>query len=220
MNAVVNRMAPTITAMIRMDHSHVLALFHRYKPDTAPGKKRALLRNACLALETHAQLEEEIFYPALRTMLEGDEVLAKSEPEHQQMRSLIAELRERGAGEESFIDPSTDDKFMDLMRIVMHHVADEETRLLPAAERLMPDQIGRLGAEMTRRRIELLRPHMGEIAATTVRSFPAGAAAGAALLTAGAVALGAMLWSRRTQSGSERARERGWEERPRGRYGH
>ena len=30
-----------------------------------------------------------------------------------------------------------DDKFMDLMRLVIHHVADEETQLLPAAERLL-----------------------------------------------------------------------------------
>lgn len=78
------------------------------------------------------------------------------------------------------------------MRVVIHHVADEETRLLPAAERLLGDQLGRMGAQMTRRRIELLKPHAGEIAATTVRSFPAGAA----VLAATAAALGAMLWSR------------------------
>ena len=207
MNAVVNRMTPTITTMIRMDHSHVLALFHRYKADTPVGRKRALIANACLALETHAQLEEEIFYPALRTVLTGDQTLEKAEPEHNEMRSLIAELRGRVSGDGA-LDASADDKFMDLMRAVIHHVADEETRLLPAAERLLADQLARLGVEMTRRRIELLRPHAGEIAATTVRSFPAGAAAGAALITAGAVALGAMLFSR-----SKRTGQSGWRAR-------
>jgi hypothetical protein len=200
MNAVVNRMTPTITTMIRMDHSHALALFHRYKADTPVGRKRALIANACLALEIHAQLEEEIFYPALRTVLTGDETLQKAEPEHNEMRRLIAELRDR-TNVEGPLDATVDDKFMDLMRAVIHHVADEETRLLPAAERLLGDQLARLGGEMTRRRIELLRPHAGEIAATTVRSFPAGAAAGAALLTAGAVALGAMLFSRSKRTG-------------------
>ena len=200
MNAVVNRMTPTITTMIRMDHSHALALFHRYKADTPVGRKRALIANACLALEIHAQLEEEIFYPALRTVLTGDETLQKSEPEHNEMRRLIVELRDRMSAEGP-LDATVDDKFMDLMRTVIHHVADEETRLLPAAERLLGDQLARLGGEMTRRRIELLRPHAGEIAATTVRSFPAGAAAGAALLTAGAVALGAMLFSRSKRTG-------------------
>lgn len=196
MNAVVNRITPNITTMIRMDHSHVLALFHRYKADTAVGKKRALVTNACLALQVHAQLEEEIFYPALRSVMAGDEVLDKSEPEHQQMRDLINELQERCATAETVGDETFDETFLALMRIVIHHVADEETRLLPAAERLLRDELGRMGAEMTRRRIELLKPHAGEMAASTARSFPAGTAAGAALLTAGAVALGAMLWSR------------------------
>jgi hemerythrin superfamily protein len=188
-------MTPSITTMIRMDHTHVLALSHRYKPDTPINKKKALVTNACLALQVHAQLEEEIFYPALRTVLSGDEVLEKSETEHQQMKQLITELRER-CSDEASIDQSFDDKFMELMRIVIHHVADEETRLLPAAERLMPAELGRLGMEMTRRRVELMRPYAGEIAASAARSFPVGAATGAALLTAGAVAIGAMFLSR------------------------
>jgi hemerythrin superfamily protein len=195
MNAVVNRMTPSITTMIRMDHTHVLALSHRYKADTPVNKKKALVTNACLALQVHAQLEEEIFYPAMRNVLTGDEVLDKSEPEHQQMKQLISELRER-CSDDASIDQSFDDKFMDLMRIVIHHVADEETRLLPAAERLIPDELGRLGMEMTRRRVELMRPYAGEIAASAARSFPVGAATGAALLTAGAVAIGAMFLSR------------------------
>lgn len=195
MNAVVNRMTPSITNMIRMDHSHVLALFHRYTPDTPDTRKRALVTNACIALQVHAQLEEEIFYPALRPILPGDEVLEKSEPEHQQMRELVDQLRERCASGQP-IDETFDQQFMALMRIVIHHVADEETRLLPAAERTLRDELSRLGAQMTRRRMELLKPHAREVAVSAARSFPVGTAAGAALVTAGAVALGAMLFSR------------------------
>jgi hypothetical protein len=206
MNAVSQRITPSITTMIRMDHTHVLAVFHRYHADTPPGKKRALIRNACLALEVHAQLEEEIFYRALRTVMSGDEVLDKSEPEHDEMRRLIAELRTPNNGENLVGDAAQDEKFFELMRLVIHHVADEETRLLPAAERLLPDQLGRLGLEMTKRRFELLKPHAAELAETTVRSFPAGAAAGAALLTVGALALGAMLFSSRTSPRYRRAR--------------
>jgi hemerythrin superfamily protein len=184
------------TTMIRMDHSHVLALFHRFKADTSVGKKRALVANACLALEIHAQLEEEFFYPALREVITGDQTLEKSKPEHDEMRSLIAELRER-AGEDGPIESTAfDDQFMDLMQIVIHHVADEETRLLPAAERLLGDRLVQLGGEMTKRRLELLRPHMGELAASTLRSFPSAAAAGI-LAAAGVVAVGALLLTRR-----------------------
>lgn len=204
MNAAFDRITPNITTMIRMDHSHVMALFHRYRADRSAARKRALVTNACIALQVHAQLEEEIFYPALRSVIVGDDVLEKSEPEHNEMRRLIGELRERAAGDGSVGDTAYDDKFLELMRVVLHHVADEETRLLPAAERLLSDQLGRLGMEMTRRRVVLIKPHAGELAATTVRSFPAGAAAGAAVLTAGAVAIGAMLLGRSKRTGGER----------------
>lgn len=195
MNAATDRISPSITTMIRMDHSYVLSLFHRYKPDTPPGKKRALVTNACLAIQVHAQLEEEIFYPALRELMSGDEVLDKSEPEHQQMRQLIGDLRQLTADDRP-LTQDCDDKFMDLMRLVMHHVADEETKLLPVAERQLRDRLGAMGMEMTRRRIELMRPYAAEFTASTVRSFPVGAATGAALVTAGAVAIGAMLFGR------------------------
>jgi hypothetical protein len=66
MNASLNNLSPSITAMIRMDHTHAMAVFHRYKVTTSDARKSALVRNVCLALEVHAQLEEEIFYPALR----------------------------------------------------------------------------------------------------------------------------------------------------------
>jgi hemerythrin superfamily protein len=187
-------MTPSITTLIRMDHTHVLALFHRYRADTPAGKKRALVRNACLALEIHAQLEEEIFYPALQAVMAGDAVLEQSKPEHDEMRKRIDELRAQAAAD-AVVDDGTafDDRFLELMRIVIHHVADEETRLLPAAERLLPDRLSDLGLEMTKRRVQLLKPHAGEIAATSMRSFPVGAATAAALL-AGAVIGTTLLW--------------------------
>jgi hemerythrin superfamily protein len=203
MNAMAERITPSITTMIRMDHTHVLAVFHRYRPDALPSKKRALVTNACLLLEIHAQLEEELFYPALREVMSGDEVLDKSEPEHAQMRTYINELRGMSGPDGPTDAASYDEKFFELMRLVIHHVADEETRLLPAAERLLRDRLGRLGMEMTKRRMELMKPHAAELAETTVRTFPAGAAAGAALLTAGAVAVGAMLLSRSSRRTGE-----------------
>jgi hypothetical protein len=136
-------------------------------------------------------------------VLGPDDVLAKSGAEHNEMRRLIGELRARTSEEIATIDTSCDDLFFELMRSVMHHVADEESRLLPAAERLLGDRLDQLGSEMTKRRIELLRPHAGELATSAARSF----AAEAALLTVGAIAAGAMLWSLgRAAGGTHRLR--------------
>jgi hemerythrin superfamily protein len=172
---------PSITTMIRVDHSHVLAVFRRYRPDTSESRKRALIRNACLALEIHAQLEEEIFYPALREVAGPSEVLDKSVPEHNQMRALIRDLDARSAAGED-----CDETFRRLIRVVLHHVADEETTLLPQAEELLSDRLGDLGLQMTRRRLELLGPNWREVAASTARTFPVVVTA----LAVGALALG------------------------------
>jgi hypothetical protein len=143
-------------------------LFRRFKPEVSPDRKAALVTNACLALEIHAQLEEEIFYPALRPVVAGDEgVLNKSVPEHDEMRQLIGELRSMEPG-----DPAFDRQFRALIRTVLHHVADEETTLLPLAEETLGDELRDLGARMTKRRIQLLGPHAGEVAVTAARSFP------------------------------------------------
>jgi len=100
-------LSPRITTMIRLDHTHVLAAFHRYSADTAPSRKAAIVNAACGALEIHAKLEEEIFYPALKKIQPTETALDKSVPEHDEMRATIAELRGMSAD-----SPRFDELFM------------------------------------------------------------------------------------------------------------
>jgi hemerythrin superfamily protein len=175
---------PTVTNMIRADHTHVLATFHQYEIDTSPGTKKALVNTICLALEIHAQLEEEIFYPAMREIARDAALVGKSVPEHDEMRRLVAELRSMEP-----TDTDYDQTVMELMRDVLHHVADEETILLPDAERSLADRLEELEAAMTKRRLELVAPKSMEIAWNTMRALPASNV----LMGAGALALVAML---------------------------
>jgi hypothetical protein len=189
MKALLNKLAPSATDMIRADHTRVLAAFHRYDLAGSPAVKQAIVNTICLALEVHAQIEEEIFYPAMRSFDPG--VIDKSLPEHDEMRRRISSLRS--------MDPSSgqyDSSVMELMRNVMHHVADEETTLLPDAERRMADRLGEIGALMTKRRLQLSGPRAGEMALNSVRAMPKTSM----LLGAGivAAAAGLMLFARRS----------------------
>ena len=162
-----SKLSPSITDMIRFDHSHVLLTFHQYTVSKKAAVKKALAETICSALEIHASLEEEIFYPEMR-QLDGDgAVIQKSVPEHMEMRRLIGELRAT--------DPSStrhDELLLELMRDVLHHVADEETVLLPEAEaHLANSRLSELGAQMTRRRMALIKPQAGKIAANTAIAF-------------------------------------------------
>lgn len=168
MNQLLSRLSPSITNMIRMDHTHVLTTFHQYEVDTPLRVKKGLVDTVCVALEIHAQLEEEIFYTALRAVADT-EFLGKSVPEHDQMRRLITQLRNLEPAHATY-----DETFFELMNNVMHHVADEETMLLPMAERLLADRLGELGAQMTKRRLQLAAPRSGEIAGGMARSVGTG----------------------------------------------
>ncbi|MDQ1921774.1 hemerythrin domain-containing protein [Massilia pseudoviolaceinigra] len=162
-----NKLSPSVTDMIRFDHSHVLVTFHQYTTAARPSVKKALAETICDALEIHATLEEEVFYPVLRRLNGAEPVIQKSQPEHDEMRRLIAELRATGP-----TDRRHDQLLHELMRDVMHHVADEETVLLPEAERMLDkNRLNELGVQMTRRRLELLKPKVGKIAANTAVGF-------------------------------------------------
>ena len=161
-----SKLSPSITDMIRFDHSHVLVTFHQFTGTARTSVKKALAETICDALEIHATLEEEIFYPVMRRLDNGT-VMQKAEPEHMEMRRMIGELRATDVS-----DPRYEELLHKLMRDVMHHVADEETVLLPEAERLMgKDRLNELGAQMTSRRLELLKPKAGKIAKNTAVGF-------------------------------------------------
>jgi hemerythrin superfamily protein len=166
MSRLTDALFPSAINLIRLDHTHVLATFHQYEVGSRATVKRGLVNTACTALEVHAQLEEEIFYPALRAVADN-ETIHKSVPEHDEMRRLIGRLRAMEPTHAEY-----DAVFMELMRDVLHHVADEETVLLPEAERLIPERLNELGAAMTRRRLELVVPRGGEIAGNMVRAMP------------------------------------------------
>lgn len=186
MSSLMSQLSPSITNLIRLDHTHVLTAFHQYEIGSTPRLKKGLADSVCLAIEIHAQLEEELFYPALRVVADT-EILRKSTPEHDEMRGLISRLRNMAVSDSAF-----DDTFFELMRHMMHHVADEETLLLPAAERLLPDQLSDLGAQMTKRRLELAGPRAPELASSLARSMSLGT-----VLAAGSAALaGAYLLTR------------------------
>ncbi len=187
MGSMTDKFSPSITNMIRMDHTHVMATFHQYETNTASKTKQALVNTICVALEIHAQLEEEIFYPALRAIAKDRDKVDKAPGEHDQIRELITRLRAMQP-----TDSYYDQTVMQLMRTVMHHVADEETILLPDAELHLADRLGELGMQMTRRRLQLAAPRAGEIAYNTMRGMPATSM----LVAAGAVLAGTYLFKR------------------------
>jgi hemerythrin superfamily protein len=188
MSRFMDAVTPTATNLIRADHTAVVAYFHKLDP-TVQGKVRsAIVRNICTALEIHAQMEEELFYPALRSAGLSSPELEQSVPAHDEVRRLIERVRS--------LEENSDQQceaLNELMGAVMHHVADEETKLLPMAEQQMsPEVLSELGTRMTKRRLELTKPHATEMAV----DWAVGAPMKTAAIAAGTLVAGALLYSR------------------------
>ena len=141
MSNTFDKISPTITAMIRLDHIHALAASHRYGRTSFWWRKRAIVSSRRAALEIHAQLEVEIFHSALMRVTSEQPTLKKSWPEHDRIRVIIARMRVMGPQSAAY-----DPLFMQLMREAIHHVADEETVSLPMAERTLRNDLRVLGA--------------------------------------------------------------------------
>jgi hemerythrin-like domain-containing protein len=139
-------------AMLKEDHRKVRDLFQKYEAATDPSTKRELAEEVCTELETHAQLEEQIFYPAVHEeSQEGPELVQEALQEHQKVQDMIAALREIGPDNQEF-----DAKFRELMQNVEHHVEEEETEMFPLADQELSADLAEIKAEMQELKKEMM----------------------------------------------------------------
>jgi hemerythrin superfamily protein len=110
-------------ALLKQDHRTVEELFAAFEKAGGDGRKQKLASQICLELSVHAQIEEEIFYPACEGKVE-DDVLKEAYVEHDGAKLLIAEIM---AGEPS--DEFYDSKVKVLQEQIEHHVEEEEKRM-------------------------------------------------------------------------------------------
>ena len=139
-------------AMLKADHQKVRNLFQEYEAASDPRAKREIAEEACVQLEMHAQLEENVFYPAVNEETdEGPELVKESLEEHQTMKDLIQALRDMGPDNKAF-----DTKFKELIRNVEHHVEEEEREMFPLAEEELEEDMEDLLEEMQELKEQLL----------------------------------------------------------------
>jgi hemerythrin superfamily protein len=140
--------------LLKADHAEVEELFAQYekqKKKSGSGKPE-LIDKICTALTVHAQIEEEIFYPAARNALEedGEELLDEAEVEHASIKSLVEQLDVM-----SWDDELCDAKVKVLSEYVKHHVKEEEGQMFPKVKKADLD-LDALGMELAERKAELM----------------------------------------------------------------
>lgn len=140
-------------AMLRADHKKVSDLFAEYEKTRSPAKKMALVKNICTELAVHAQVEEEIFYPAVKAALKDKELIPEAIVEQATMKELIGQIKDIEPDGEMF-----DAKVKVLSEYVKHHVKEEHTEMFPKAKATRLDMLA-LGQQLASRKSELMAQH-------------------------------------------------------------
>lgn len=141
--------------LLDADHIAVKHLFVEYArlatadPGAAAGRE-PIARKICGELTVHAQIEEEIFYPALRKAVEADGLLDEAEAEHQEAKEMIARIEGMPPG------PEMDALVSALANAIEHHVKEERDHLFPKARAAAGLDLDALGAQLMERQQELL----------------------------------------------------------------
>ena len=137
-------------ALLHEDHVRLVKLFTRIgRGASVEEEARRLTEQACRELETHAQLEEELFYPAVRHELADRACLEEGAVEHSTIDVLVEELRSRSPKESRFLATARV-----LAEHLGHHLTKEEQRIFREVRRAPLDLAG-LGEQLRRRRDEI-----------------------------------------------------------------
>jgi hemerythrin superfamily protein len=146
-------------ALLKGDHREVEQLFKRFER-AGSGAHRAkgqLVASMIEALSRHAEIEELVFYPAVREQMPKSEsdVLEALE-EHHLVKVVLRELESLDPSAERF-----DAKVTVMMEAVRHHVKEEENDLFPKVRsRIDRRELVDMGDALRRaKRVVPTRPH-------------------------------------------------------------
>jgi hemerythrin-like domain-containing protein len=139
--------------LLKADHQKVRNLFREFESlrgiDDEDERKSELVDEICYELTLHTMLEEEIFYPVLRSAIDDDDMMDEADVEHAGARELISQLEVMYPGDDHF-----DATVVVLGEEVGHHIDKEEGEMFEAARRAGID-LAALAEQLAARRDEL-----------------------------------------------------------------
>jgi iron-sulfur cluster repair protein YtfE (RIC family) len=111
---------------------------------------RSRLRDELLReLEIHTQIEDELFYPAVRDV---SPLLSVAHAEHRQIDDQLATVMRM-----SVDDPEFASEVGMLDRTLRHHTMEEEERIFPQSQALGEQRLEELGEQLRARQRQLAR---------------------------------------------------------------
>jgi len=140
--------------LLTIDHDNVKALFQQFdeltEQEGVDEEKARIVEQICNEVTLHAQVEEEIFYPAVREAIDDDDIVDEADVEHATAKDLISQLEAMAPGDDHY-----DATVTVLGEYINHHVDEEEGEMFEQA-RASDLDTGALGAAIAARKLEVM----------------------------------------------------------------
>lgn len=135
--------------LLKNDHRAMEKLFNEIEKGN--GNREQLFRELKNALDVHADIEEQLFYPAVRDAQPTHEKVVESVEEHKQVKIVLMDLDKADKSTEHWLAG-----LKVLMEDVQHHVGEEENDLFPKVKDkvLSKQQLEDLGTRMEEMKME------------------------------------------------------------------
>ena len=139
--------------LLDADHKAVKKLFIDFNAlcddGAAPDAKRPITDKICQALLIHMQIEEEIFYPAVRAGTGDRPLIEEAIDEHAQAKETIAQIQAMDSADDKY-----DDTVKRLGELIDAHVLEEREQMFLEARQSQTDLRG-LAVQLFERKQQL-----------------------------------------------------------------
>jgi hemerythrin superfamily protein len=130
--------------LIKNDHLRIDELFTEFLETQSEATQEDIYQQILTGLDVHAEMEESVFYPAVKQF--APDQVERSLAEHEEVKQMLAELLDADFDDENF-----GYRFNKLISDVRQHVKEEEAAnglLELASNRLDVSQLNQMGREM------------------------------------------------------------------------
>ena len=137
---------------MKQDHRTVEQLFEQFE-EAEESEQGEIAERVCQLLTVHAQIEEEILYPAAKEAFsdeEDNDLVNEAQVEHTSAKELIAKIEGMTPEDETF--KAT---VKVLSEYIKHHVKEEEGELFPELKKTELD-LKEMGGQLMNRKLELM----------------------------------------------------------------
>ena len=104
---------------IKQDHRRIEELFQNFLAAESDMTQEDLLQEIETGLIAHSEMEEQVFYPAMKDI--APDTVIEALKEHAEVKQMLADLPDADLGDEGF-----EFRFQKLVEDVRHHVKEEE----------------------------------------------------------------------------------------------